>query len=66
MGDVFTLLCLRSAELIKAFGLRNLYYIKVYVVMLLESQRKQIRPAPSIFKSLVSYMPGSARNLKQL
>ena len=29
MGDVYTLLCLRSAELIKAFGLRNLYKISV-------------------------------------
>ena len=34
-GDVNTLLCLRSAELSKAFGLRNLCYSKIYVVMLL-------------------------------
>ena len=35
MGDVYTLLCLRSAELRKAFDLRNLYYSKISVVMLL-------------------------------
>ena len=35
MGDVYTLLCLRSAELSKAFDLRNLCYSKIYVVMLL-------------------------------
>ena len=29
MGDVYTLLWLRSAELIKAFGLRNLCYSKM-------------------------------------
>ena len=33
--DVYTLLCLRSAELSKAFGLRNLCYSKISVVMLL-------------------------------
>ena len=35
MGDVYTLLCLRSAGLSKAFGLRNLCYSKISVVMLL-------------------------------
>ena len=35
IGDVYTLLCLRSAELSKAFGLRNLCYSKISVVMLL-------------------------------
>ena len=35
MGDVYTLLCLRSAELSKAFGLKNLCYSKKPVVMLL-------------------------------
>ena len=35
MGDVDTLLCLRSAELSKAFGLRNLCYFKISVLMLL-------------------------------
>ena len=35
MGDVYTLLCLQSAELIKAFGLRNLCFSKISVVMLL-------------------------------
>ena len=37
MGDVSTLLCLRSAELSKAFGLRNLcfMYSKISAVMLL-------------------------------
>ena len=29
MGDAYTLLCLRSAELSKAFGLRNLCYSKI-------------------------------------
>ena len=35
MGDVYTLFCLRPAELSKAFGLRNLYYSKMSVVRLL-------------------------------
>ena len=35
MGDVYTLLCLLSAELSKAFGLRNACYSKISVVMLL-------------------------------
>ena len=35
MGDVYTLLCLRSAEPSKAFGLRSLCYSKISVVMLL-------------------------------
>ena len=35
MGDVHTLLCLRSAELSKAFGLRTLRHSKISVVMLL-------------------------------
>ena len=35
LGDVYTLLCLRSGELSKAFGLRNLCYSKTPVVMLL-------------------------------
>ena len=38
MGDVYTLLCLRSVELTqlsKAFGLRNLCYSKISEVMLL-------------------------------
>ena len=34
MGDVFTLLCLWSAELSKAFALRNVYYSKMSLVML--------------------------------
>ena len=35
MGNVYTLLCLLSAKLSKAFGLRNLCYSKIPVVMLL-------------------------------
>ena len=38
-GDVYTLLCLRSAELSKAFGLMNLCYSKISVVMLLGSRK---------------------------
>ena len=34
MGDAYTLLCLRSAELSKAFGLRNLCYSKTVVMLL--------------------------------
>ena len=34
MGDVYTLLCLAPAELSKAFGLINLCYSKISVVML--------------------------------
>ena len=62
MGDVYILFCLQSAELIKAFGLRNLYYSNTYVVMLLGdriaviSRKSRVRtkkcPAPKrcIFK----------------
>ena len=35
MGDTYTLLCLRTAELSKAYVLRNLCYSKIYVMMLL-------------------------------
>ena len=35
MWDVHTLLYLRSAEFSKAFGLRNVCYSKISVVMLL-------------------------------
>ena len=35
MGDVYTLLCILSAELSIAFSLRNLYFSKICVVMLL-------------------------------
>ena len=35
MGNVYTLLCIWSAELSKAFDLRNLCYSKISVVMLL-------------------------------
>ena len=35
MGDVYTELCLQSAELSKAFGLRNLCCSKISEVMLL-------------------------------
>ena len=35
MRDVYNLLCLQSAELSKAFGLKNLCYSKISVVMLL-------------------------------
>ena len=35
VGDVNTLLCHLSAELSKAFGLRNLCYSKISVVMFL-------------------------------
>ena len=34
-GRFYALLCLRSAELSKAFGLRNLCYSKISVLMLL-------------------------------
>ena len=33
MGDIYTLLCLRSAELSRPFGLRNLCYYKISVVI---------------------------------
>ena len=50
MGDVYTLLCLRSAELSITFGLRNLCYSKISVVMflgLLESrENSKNSPAP--------------------
>ena len=62
MGDVYTLLCLRSAELSKTFGLRNQCYSEISVVMLLgyriagisqklESERKNMPCAKGcIFK----------------
>ena len=65
MGDVYTLLCLRSTELCKEFGLRNLYYSKISVMMLLgyriagisrklEAERKKyaLRPNAAYFNSL--------------
>ena len=76
MGVVYTLLCLRSAELSQAVGLRNLCYSKLTVVMLLgyriagisrklESEQKKC-PAPKccIYKKLVSNMSG-AKHLQQ-
>ena len=36
MADVYTLLCLRSAEISKTFVIRNLCYSKIFVVVLLE------------------------------
>ena len=66
MADVYTKLCLRSAELSKAFGLRNLCYSKVIVVMLLglgyriawisrklESEQKTYALRPNISKACV-------------
>ena len=60
MRDVYTLLCLRSAELSKAICLRNLCYSKRSVVMLLgyrtagisrnSSQKKCPAPKYCIFK----------------
>ena len=58
MGEAYTLLCLRSAELSKEFGLRNLCYSKISVVMLLgyriagislklESKRKKYSLRPN-------------------
>ena len=52
MGDVYTLLCLRSAEISNAFELRTLCYSRISVVMFLwyrsagisrklESERKE-------------------------
>ena len=57
MGDFYTLLCLWPAEFSKAFGLRNLCYSKISVVLLLwyriagisrklESERILVCPAP--------------------
>ena len=56
-GCVYTLLCRRSAEISKAFVLRNLCYSKISVLMLLgyriaeisrkrESEQQKICPAP--------------------
>ena len=54
MGDVYSMLCLRSAELSKAFGFRNQCYSKISVVMLLgyisrklESERKNYILCPN-------------------
>ena len=79
MGNVYTLLCYRSAELSKAFRSRNLCYSKIYVVMLLEYRiaalsktraRKKICPAPKCCiracKKLVSYMSGAKKNTKTI
>ena len=52
MGDVYTLLCIRSAELSKAFRLRNLCYSKISVVMLLGYRiagiRRKLEPEQKI------------------
>ena len=63
IGDVYTLLCLRSSELSKAFGLRNLCYYKISVVMLLgyriavssrklESEKIALRPNGAYLNSI--------------
>ena len=65
MEDVIALLCLRSVELSKVFGLRKLCYSKISVVMLLgyriagisrklESERKTyaLRPNAAYLNSL--------------
>ena len=61
MGDIYTLLCLRSAELSRPFGLRNLCYYKISVVIAgisvkLESEGKKkyiygLRPNASYLNS---------------
>ena len=57
MRDVYTILCLRSTELSKAFGLRNLCYSKVSVMMLLGysivgiSRKYALRPNSAYFDS---------------
>ena len=43
-GDIYTLLYLRLAELSKAFGLSNLCYSKISVVMLLRYRIVGISP----------------------
>ena len=43
VGDVYILLCLRSAELSKAFGLRKLCYSKISAVKT-RARAKQICP----------------------
>ena len=55
LGDVYTLLCLRSAELSNAFGLRNLCYSKISVVMLLGYRIAGIPPKTRVRTK--KYMP---------
>ena len=76
MGDVYALLCLRSARLSKAFGLKNLCYFqnicsgasRVHDCWNLAKTRVRTKKCPAakccIFKELMSYMPG-AKNLNQ-
>ena len=58
MGEVYTLLCLQSAELSKAFSFRSLTHYKISVVMLygyriarisqkLKSERKKYALRPN-------------------
>ena len=77
MGDVYTLLRLRSAKLSKAFGLRSLCYSLMSVVMLLgymiagisrklESERKKNMPCAQMLHILIaSVIRAWCKDLKQ-
>ena len=61
MGDVYTLLCLRSAELSKAFVLRSLCYSKISVVVLLgykllESRETRVRTKKYALRTNDTYL----------
>ena len=62
MGDVYTLSCLRSAELSnlsKAFDLRSLCYFKISVVMLLRYwnlAKSRVRTKKNALRPNVAYL----------
>ena len=60
MGDVYTSLCLRSAELTKAFGLSNLCYSKISVVMLLGYRIAGISPQLESERKAYALRPNAA------
>ena len=77
MEDVYTLLCLRSAELSKEIGVRNLCYSKISVEMLLgymltgisrklESERKKYALRPNAaYLNKASVIHAWCKNLNQ-
>ena len=60
LGDGYTLLCLRSAVLRKAFGLRNLCYSKIYVVMLLGYRNAEISRKLESEEKIYALRPNAA------
>ena len=60
MEDIYTLLCLRSAEFSKAFGLRNLCYSQISVLVFLEYSLLESRESSSQNEKQNALRPNAA------